>query len=243
MTAAKPRILLVEDHQLVASTLAVILRDYEVTVAPNAVLAEDHLRQQNFDIAILDLMLPESKRGGLDLIKQWRGQGFRFPIIVYSGTTWDDAAHTCIEAGADDFVRKPSKMRELKARIQRLLERSMQSTAPMAPRRTDGIMLPAGSFDFAGASVSPDLTVLFKDGAKEPILAKQFGLLQLFAASRGRLLLREEVVKHVWGPAVNVHGRSIDEYISRLRKLFAAHGTDFNAAVVAEKKSGWRVLE
>jgi len=108
-------------------------------------------------------------------------------------------------------------------------------------RRAGGIVISVSEFRFGGATVKPDLSVVFPDGQRERLRPKQHGMLKVLADRAGELVLKEELIRAVWGSDANEAGHSVNEYLSVLRRLFVRHGVDFKRLVVNEPKTGWRI--
>lgn len=228
--------MLVESPDL-GGILQLALREFELEWYPQAGSARDAFRRRSFDLALVDL--PTAGRlAGLDLIRDWRNAAENFPIIAVSDHPQPRLAVECLEAGADDFLRKPFHCEELVVRLRKLLRRR----APDRPlRKAGGVLLGAEEFWFGGAVVAPDLNLRFENGTHERIRPKQHGILREFARASGTLLLKEELVRTVWGVDANDAGHSVNEYISQLRRVFGRHGVNFNAIVTSEPKAGWRI--
>jgi DNA-binding response OmpR family regulator len=230
-------LLLVESAEL-SGILQLALAQHELESYPRADQARDAVRRRFFDLAIVDCS--HSSSAAVHLIRDWRQGGSEFPIIVLSDLPHPSLAVEVMAAGADDFLRKPYHHAELVARMGKLLTRRAGTSAnPL--RRTAGIALGSSSFIFGGSVVTPELIVRFPDGAEERLRPKQHGILKFFADRAGGLALKEELVREVWGTDGNQLSHSVNEYVSTLRRLFTAHGIDFNRLVVSEPKVGWRI--
>ncbi|HJV53785.1 MAG TPA: response regulator, partial [Noviherbaspirillum sp.] len=117
------QVLLVEDDPLIAKTLAMSLRyeGFELTVAATVRAALDALAARSFDLAMFDVGLPDGS--GIDLCRSLRARDAGIPILMLSARTDEETAVAGIEGGADDYIRKPYGVKELTARMLRLLER------------------------------------------------------------------------------------------------------------------------
>ena len=237
MIPRRSRLLLLVENSDLGAILQLALRDYELEWHARADPADDAVRRRSFDLAIIDLGFG-GRPSGLDAIRGWRAFGAQFPIIAISDVPQASLAVDSLDAGADDFLRKPFHYDELQVRIRKLLARS-ESRTPI--RRAGGVMLSRSAFGFAEAQVLPDLRIRFPDGAEERIRPKQHGILRVFVERAGSLVLKDELVQAVWGSDASNGGHSVNEYLSTLRRLFLRHGVDFNALVVNEPKAGWRI--
>jgi DNA-binding response OmpR family regulator len=237
MTPRRSRILLVIESPDHGGILQLALRDYELEWHPRAATARDAFLRRTFDLAIVDLAFG-GRPAGLDLIREWRAAGAGIPIIAITDIPRPSLAIESLDAGADDFLRKPFHHEELVLRIGKLLARG---EAVSAVRKAGGVLLGREEFAFGGTTVTPDLMIRFPDGTGERLRPKQHGILRVFAERAGGLVLKEELVKAVWGSDGNDAGHSVNEYVSKLRGLFARHGVDLNDWVVSEPKAGWRI--
>ncbi len=236
MTNRRHRLLLFIENAEFGSVLAFALPDCETAIFVDADRARDAFSREPFDIAIVDASA-ENQSAATELIRDWRTADSSISLIAISDIPYIGLAVEALEAGADDFLRKPFHHAELRARIRRLLERP----AAPGPRRADGVALGESGFYFGGAEVTPNLILKFSDGAQERIRPKHFGILKAFAVGAGRLVLKEDLVKAVWGSPARGHGNSVNEYISNLRRLFFRHGIDLNRWITSEPKAGWRI--
>jgi DNA-binding response OmpR family regulator len=237
MSVRQSRLLLLVESPDLGGILQLALRDYDLEWHSRPGPAGDALKRRPFDLAIVDLAFG-GKAAGLEVIRGWRATLEDFPIIALSDLPQPSLAVESLDAGADDFLRKPFHYGELLVRLRKLLARGGKKT-PV--RRAGGVMLSLSPFTFGGATVQPDLVVRFPDGAEAKLRPKQHGILKLLADRAGTLVLKDELVRGVWGSDANGSGHSVNEYLSTLRRLFIAHGIDFNALVVNEPKAGWRI--
>jgi len=233
----KRKILLLEPDKALREILSLSLDAYDVHPVRTIAEADGAMRDACYDLAIVDVANRQHSLEGINLILSWRKAGERCPIIALSGATDAKLAVKVLEAGADDFMRKPFRGAELLARIECRLKHGSEVVA--SPKAA-GIYMEAGPFTFGQATIHPDLTICF--GPKRTrLLPKQFGILRCFHRNTGKLILKQALLREVWGPGVATGSTSVDQYISRLRKLYAAHGEDMDLLVSQEKKVGWRV--
>jgi DNA-binding response OmpR family regulator len=237
MSQPNLRLLLLVENSDLGGILKLALGEYELEWHAEPGPAGDAFRRRSFDLAIVDLAF-EGRPGGLDLIREWRAAGADFPILAICGLPMPSLAVESLDAGADDFLRKPFHYEELLLRIRKLLARSGRGATV---RKAGGVLLGRFPFQFGGATVTPDLMIRFPDGTEERIRPKHHGILQMFAERAGGLVLKDELVKRVWGSDANDAGHSVNEYVSTLRRLFIRHKVDFNALVASEPKAGWRI--
>jgi len=237
MSARQPRLLLLEENSDLGGILLLALRDYDVEWHNKTDSATDAFRRRSFDLAVVDLAFGD-RPAGLDSIRDWRAGGAGFPIIAISDLPHPDLAVAALNAGADDFLRKPFHHAELVARIRKLLDRR-EDASPV--RKAGGVLLGRSSFRFGPATVTPDLMIRFADGSEERIQPKQHGILKVFAERAGSLVMKDELLRLVWGSDGNHASHSVNQYVSVLRRLFLRHKVDFNGMVASEPKAGWRI--
>ena len=199
------RVLIVEDEPGIAFALESDLQTegYEVAVVTDGVEAIRRARSERFDLILLDVMLP--RKDGFDVCRELRHGGLKTPIILLTAKTHEAEKVLGLDSGADDYVTKPFSPRELRARIRALFRRA----APEQPGATE----PFGSFEL-------DLVrfELRREGRKLETTPTEFKLLAVFVRNRGRVLTRERLLEEVWGSAVYVSDRVIDNHVVALRK-------------------------
>lgn len=235
------RVLIAEEsrdlRQLLLEMLPAVFPDWEVVVVDNLREAERRHRSEVFALALLDADYSGTPRG-MELLREWTVTLRRCPVVA---TTISHALVPEIWAlNPAEVLLKPWDVHEIKARLARAAA-SGAPTAPPSVTRVDGVEI-RPEFVFAGVSVTPDLQCRFPDGHREQLGAKEYGLLAAFAHASRPLVFREELLREVWGADANMRSNSINVYLSRLRRLFAEHGSDFEAAVQTEAKVGWRVV-
>ena len=241
MRQSRRHILLLEDHRDLRAAFVVLfekLYDHALHLCSNPSEALGLTARQNVDLALVDLASGSEVRTRLEMIRSWRLDRQAFPVIAMSAYDYEGLAVEALQAGADDFMRKPFVFSELNARVQRLISRR-GSHAPSTPR-IDGIALPTEPFTFAQATVYPDMRLVFSNGSSVKLSAKHLGMLREFAAHAGKLVLREELTHKVWGADANTNSTSVHQYLYLLRKLYLSGGIDLNAFITPQK-AGWRI--
>jgi len=206
MTNAIPRILVVDDEQDVLDLLVYNLRKshYEVTTATNGRQALDHARQEEPDLILLDLMLPEVD--GLDVCRELRRTS-KIPIIMITARGEEVDRVVGLELGADDYICKPFSMRELMARVKAVLRRTQPGEAETAAILTGPgeLHLDVDRREVTVGSILIDLTRL------------EFDLLHTLLLNSGLVLTRERLLEQVWGYDYVGDTRAVDSAIKRLR--------------------------
>ena len=203
---------MVEDEHRLADRLARGLREegFAVDTAPTTVLARDLVSGTDYDLVLLDLKLPDGS--GLELLAEWRGDGFTAPILVLTAKDLLVDKVGGLKAGADDYLTKPFAFDELLARIQVLLRRRAappQNVLEMGDLRVDR----------TGRHVE-------RAGRAIELTAKEFALLEYFALHAGQVLSRATIAEHVWDQGYEAQSNVIDVIVSRLRRKLEADGAD-----------------
>ncbi|MFQ5644287.1 MAG: response regulator transcription factor [Thiogranum sp.] len=200
------RLLLAEDDPDLVATLKKDLQSagYAVDVADNGVDAEYLGNEMIYDVAVLDLGLPQ--RSGIDVLKNWRAAANRLPVIVLTArNAWHERVDG-FSAGADDYLGKPFHIEELLARITALLHRSSQQ--------------PGGKLSVAGLSLDEERqTVTTEDGHTHRLTGIEFRLLRYFLLNPGQVLSKSRLTEHVYDFDSEKDSNVIEVYVRRLRQL------------------------
>jgi DNA-binding response OmpR family regulator len=207
------RMLIVEDEPGIAFALESDLQTegYEVTVVTDGVEAVRRARSERFDLILLDVMLP--RKDGFDVCRELRHGGLTTPIILLTAKTHEAEKVLGLDAGADDYVTKPFSPRELRARIRALLRRA-------GPEQQDMVQ-PFGSFELDMVRFE-----LRREGQKLETTPTELKLLTVFVRNRGKVLTRERLLDEVWGSAVYVSDRVVDNHVVALRKKIEDNPTE-----------------
>ena len=240
MNSDRSRILLLIETPDLGGILALALRDYDVELHATADSARDAFRRRGFGLALVDLS-GDNRSARQALIGEWKQAAADMAVILLSDLAEPGLSIAALEAGADDYLRKPFHHVELLVRIRKQLVRPQGWGAAAPMRRAGGVFLGSKPFAFGRATITPDLQARFPDGASERLLPKQLGILRLFAERAGQLVLRDDLAREVWGSDAAGVGHSVDEYVSTIRRLFRRHQVDFNLLVTSETKVGWRI--
>jgi DNA-binding response OmpR family regulator len=201
------RVLLVEDDHRIRAALRMALEDEGFTV-DEAASGEDGLRtfaRHAPDVALVDLMLPGVD--GFEVCRTIRRLS-DVPVIVVTARSDSHDVVAGLEAGADDYVRKPIVTKELSARIRALLRRA---------RGTGGGQAGSARLLFGDLEILPDEGIVRRGGAEVHLTATEFKLLCELAASPGRIYSREQLLEKVWGYDYFGDGRIVDVHVRRLR--------------------------
>ncbi len=203
------RLLLAEDDQ----DLVVILKKdletagYAVDLADNGVDAEYLGNEMIYDVAVLDLGLPQ--RNGIEVLRNWRAAGNHLPVIVLTArNAWHERVDG-FKAGADDYLGKPFHVEELLARITALLHRSSQQ--------------PGGKLHAVGLSLDEEQqTVTTEDGQTHKLTGIEFRLLRYFLLNAGHVLSKSRLTEHVYDFDSEKDSNVIEVYVRRLRQLIGS---------------------
>jgi two-component system alkaline phosphatase synthesis response regulator PhoP len=202
------KVLLVEDEEGLIMTLSDRLESegHVVSVAKDGEAGLSLANSEEFDVIILDVMLP--KKSGFDVCRDLRAAGKRTPILMLTakGETIDKVLG--LKLGADDYLSKPFEMMELLARVEALMRRSANNGNGTV---ADGFVFGDISLDFGMAEVRRDGTVV-------DMSAMEFKLLQFLVDNRGRVHSRDELLDAVWGYDAMPTTRTVDVHIAWLRQ-------------------------
>ena len=199
------KILVVEDEPGIALGLEDDLREegYEVELAGNGTDASRRARTKEFDLILLDVMLPG--KDGFDVCRDIRRAGLKTPIILLTAKAQEAEKIMGLDLGADDYVTKPFSPRELRARIRAVLRRK-------EPQESGEI------YRFDDLEVDSGRGELRRAGRAVEITATEFKLLTTFVRNRGRLLTRDKLLDEAWGRDKSVTDRVVDNHIVSLRR-------------------------
>jgi len=211
MVMGTNKILLVEDDPHLAKGLRFNLEreGYEIFLVDNGVSALDQLREKDFDLIILDLMLP--KMGGLEVARTIRETNIRFPILMLTAKSSKKDREIGLEAGADDYLTKPFHLPELLLRVKGILRRSEWYKEPV---NDQDIFRFAKMWINFGTGKAKGVEGEFYLTTKEALVMK------LLVGKKGDVVSREELLEKVWGYDPQTETRTVDNFISRLRKYF-----------------------
>jgi two-component system, OmpR family, alkaline phosphatase synthesis response regulator PhoP len=202
-------ILVVDDEAHLAEGIRENLEaeGYRAQVAHDGRAGLARVRDQHFDLVLLDVMMPNMD--GLELCAQMRREGLQMPVLFL--TVKNDVADRVrgFEAGGDDYLAKPFHLQELLLRVAAILRRSSWYQASGA------------ALHFAGNRIDfQTYEARAWDGSEHALTHKEAMILKMLAERAGKIVTREEVLDRVWGYEVFPSTRTIDNFIVRLRKRF-----------------------
>jgi two-component system response regulator RegX3 len=206
---ARPLVLLVEDEESFVDALRVGLarEGFDVVVATDGARALEVFEESSPDLVLLDLMLP--KLSGIDVTRKLR-ETSEVPIIVVSAKSEEIDTVLLLEMGADDYVTKPYRLRELVARMRAVRRR--RSSA-------EEILDESGAIEVAGVRLEPDTRRCYVRGDEIKLRRKEFELLQMLLANAGLVLTREVLIDRIWGSDYVGDTKTLDVHVKRLRAI------------------------
>jgi two-component system alkaline phosphatase synthesis response regulator PhoP len=208
------RVLIVEDDQ----AMAVALRDgfqyegYQVTVARDGASALSLANEKQFDLLVLDVMLP--KMSGLEVCKQLRSSGNSVPIIMLTARGQEIDKVIGLKTGADDYVTKPFSFMELLARVEAVLRR-----AGARPETAD-------QFSFGRVTIDFKKNEATRDGSQVELSPREFRLMRYFIDHRHEVVTRDQLLDSVWGYDSFPLTRTVDTHIAKLRQKIEDNPAD-----------------
>ena len=206
----KYKILYAEDDE----TLAYLTKDnllqhhYDVDHYADGKICLEAFKRNRYALCILDVMLPGID--GFALAEAIRKENHDIPILFLSAKTLKEDKLKGLRLGADDYLVKPFSMEELVLKIEIFINRSKKSNTAAKKIYT------AGTFRF-----DPDNFILLKGNEKTILTQREAELLQFFLDHKNEVLKREQILTSIWGQDDYFFGRSLDVFVSRLRKIFA----------------------
>ena len=214
------RILIAEDEPAIANLLKTALSGagYSCVTASNGADAADRLEEENFDLALLDIMLPEVD--GYELLDYCRSLEVPVIFLTAKGALQDRVKG--LRLGAEDYITKPFELMELLARVETVLRRCGRAARTL--------------------SLPPDIEVdtasrvVRKNGEPVALTNKEYDLLLLFLQNRNVALYRDRIYERVWGEEFTGDTRTVDLHIQRMRKKLGLENR-----LVAVYKVGYRL--
>ncbi|WP_312088811.1 response regulator transcription factor [Chryseobacterium sp.] len=230
---SKSKILYAEDDQTIAFLIQDSLENhYDIHYCSDGKSAMEAFNNNDFDICLLDIMMP--KMDGFELAQYIRNKNSDIPIIFISAKSLKEDRIKGLKIGADDYLVKPFSIEELILKIEIFLKRS---------RKTD---VQSSNYAVGSFSFDPKNYILQdKNGKEVSLTQRESDLLLLFIKNKNSVLKRQEILNAIWGDDDYFMGRSLDVFISRLRKIFSdeesiaienIHGVGFRFAEKTDKK-------
>lgn len=205
----KPRILYVEDDTYLSFVTKdnLELAGYEIVCCEDGEQALESFSNNTFELCIIDVMLP--KLDGFSLAELIRKQNTNIPILFLSAKSMKEDRIKGLEIGGDDYITKPFSIEELLLKIEVFLKRSNVVTKNVIEKN---VKIGELKFDF-------DNLTLSKKNNTQRLTLREAELLNMFWQNKNKVLTRDEILNDIWKDDSYFHGRSLDVFVSRLRKL------------------------
>ena len=210
------RVLVVDDEKLIVKGIRFSLEQdgMEVTCAYDGEEALTFAREQQFDIILLDIMLP--KLSGFEVCQQIR-EFSNVPIIMLTAKGDDMDKILGLEYGADDYITKPFNILEVKARIKAIIRRTAKQE-----KKADT----AGRIQAGDMTIERDNRRVYIEGREINLTAKEFDVLELLATHPNQVYSREKLLTMVWGTDYPGDARTVDVHIRRLREKVETNSSE-----------------
>ncbi|QSE98056.1 response regulator transcription factor [Fulvivirga lutea] len=223
----KTSIMLVEDDESLSFVIKdnLSLNGYDVIHYADGALASKSFTKGKFDLCLLDVMLPAVD--GFTLGKEIRKKDSNVPILYLTAKSMQEDKLEGFKSGGDDYITKPFSMEELIFRIEVFLKRKLSTS-------TTKQNFKIGEYDFNYS----DLSLTYKGEIKN-LTQKEADVLRFFCLNKQRVVKRDEILKEVWGDDDYFLGRSLDVFISKLRKYLAK---DSNVSIANRHGIGFELV-
>ena len=228
MTDEKVKILLCEDDE----NLGMLLREYLITKGYDADLQPDGeagykaFSRNKYDLCVLDVMMP--KKDGFALAADIRSMNTEVPIVFLTAKSMKEDILQGFKLGADDYLSKPFSMEELLYRIESIMRRVKGKKAK-----------DVYNYQLGGFAFDAQKQLLSYAGESKKLTTKESELLNLLAANANNILERNFALKTIWVDDNYFNARSMDVYITKLRKLLK---TDENVAIINIHGKGYKLI-
>jgi two-component system, OmpR family, response regulator len=226
------QVLMAEDDENLGLILSERLKSkgFEVDLATDGAIAMAMYQKKKYDLLILDIMMPV--KDGFTVAKEIRKADPSTPIIFVTARSMKEDVLKGFEIGADDYLTKPFSMDELMVRIHAVLRRTFRKTTQMSNE--------ADQFQFSNTQFNAITQSLTINGVSTDLTSKESELLRMLCARINEVVPRDEALNSIWGNDSYFNGRSMDVFISKLRKMLSAderveimnvHGKGFKLVV------------
>ncbi|MDB6095690.1 MAG: two component transcriptional regulator, winged helix family [Verrucomicrobia bacterium] len=226
-TEPKPLIVVVEDEVELANLISIHLENagMQTQICNRAAHALAFLKKNFANLILLDINLPD--QSGFSLLEQLKSSDITVPTIFLTGNVDEPNKVKGLNMGGDDYITKPFSYAELVARIHAVLRRTESNRDQNV---TKNVRLSDDPFDFCGALVNPErLEITFPGHPVEKLGRKELGILSYLNAHQGGVITRQALIHSVWGVHADIKSRSLDQYIVKVRELYAARGLNLNS--------------
>ncbi|MGM0369916.1 MAG: response regulator transcription factor [Bacillota bacterium] len=214
---ANRKILIIDDDQNICKILEeyLLYEDFEVVIANNGQVGLEKIKEENPNLIILDIMLPEMD--GWEICQQLRPEE-DIPIIMLSAKTKDTDKIMGLELGADDYVTKPFSPKEVVSRVKAVLRRSNAEEAADNQQKV---------LEFPNLEIAQDYRAAKVNGDEISLTPKEFDLLLTLASSPRQVFSREQLLNKVWGYDYYGDDRTVDTHIKSLRQKLGESARDY----------------
>jgi DNA-binding response OmpR family regulator len=210
-------ILVIEDDPSITMGLELNLRaeGYEVMLAHDGEEGLAKARSEDIDLLILDVMLP--RLNGFEVLRVLRGEGSEIPVLMLSARGAEMDKVMGLELGAEDYVTKPFGLAELLARVRAILRRDGKGKGKGSRNKL---------FRTGVLEINADTRQVMRDGKAVELTATEFDVLLCLVEAKGRVLSREQIQAHVWGPDHHGTTRTVDNFLLQLRAKLEVDPTE-----------------
>ncbi|MGB0391585.1 MAG: response regulator transcription factor [Salibacteraceae bacterium] len=224
------KLLVVEDDPNLGTILAEYLRakEYDVKLCVDGEEGFDSFTKREYDLVISDVMMP--KKDGFTMASEIRKINSKVPIIFLTAKSMKEDTIEGFKLGADDYITKPFSMEELLLRINAILRRTKSEVLEDENIKD----LSVGKFTF-----NPNERTLINGEVSEKLTSKESQLLKLLAQNKNEVLEREFALKAIWGDDSYFNSRSMDVYITKLRKYLRP---DENLEIINVHGKGFKLI-
>ena len=228
MTNAR-HVLLLEDDANLGLVLQehLKLNGYEVTLCANGEDGTEALKEGQFDLCLVDVMMP--KKDGFTFAREVRGMNNQIPLIFLTAKSLKDDRIEGFRIGCDDYITKPFSVEELQLRMEAVLRRSLPDRTEETPTEFE-----IGQYRFDSIR-----QLLQHQNEERKLTARESELLALLCLNVNQVLEREHALKEIWGDSSYFSGRSMDVFVSKLRK-YLKH--DSNVSIMSIHGRGLRLV-
>jgi two-component system, OmpR family, alkaline phosphatase synthesis response regulator PhoP len=225
------RILLIEDEELVGTMVRMNLESsgYEVRWSRHGLEGQTLSQSEPFDLILIDISLPG--RNGMEILGDVRKSGVSTPIMMLTARSDVRTKVEALQAGADDYLPKPFDVAELIARVHALVRRS-QSEREIPTNRL---------VRFGPYEINLETREAKTNDGTQILSEKEVELMKLLIRARGRTLSRSDILEEVWGMDVAPTGRTVDNFIMRLRRFFEPE-PDQPRHIITVRGAGYRFV-
>jgi len=215
------RILVVEDERALADQLASALANagYAVDCASDGRQADEMVSTEPYDAVLLDLGLPGID--GLALLRRWRENGLKAPVLVITARgSWSERV-LGIDSGADDYLPKPYRIEEVLARVRALIRRAHGHAQP--------------EIRVGGITLDPRRSSVTVDGRPVTLTSHEYRTLSYLMHAAGRVVSRAELIEHIYAQDFDRDSNTVEVFVARLRRKLGA------AAIETVRGLGYRM--